>query len=368
MLSLRGRHWAYCLTVVGLLLGSGIAWPLHAQTPVAPAALAPASFAEQAQGLRQHLTLHDVDPDRLRPLERLTRQAVEQVQQELMTRLSGDLYVEYVGSPEAFKQVTEAHGAPGWPENWIAGLALLDQDRIVVQVNGPGALLTSETVRHELAHVALHALSGGAPLPRWYHEGVAMYLSGEATFERLRDQNGAAAFGELDSLHKLNVGFGNDNQVAANRAYAVAAGFVRFAVNRVGDKRAVLFLQARMRGGLDFTNAFTATFGTPPEPLFQIYAAYIGQHASQWSLLVSDAAVWGLISVLALWAMLRAWRNRPKFESEDGDEPLDLEAIAAAGRAALRPWRQRDFADQPLAVTDADDPPADTPEEEPTVH
>lgn len=298
--------------------------------------------------LRLHVQLHDVEPERSKPLEKLTRQAVNQVQEDLMTGLSGDLHVDFVGSPAAFKKVVESHGAMGWPENWIAGLALLDQDRVVVQVNGPGALQTSEVVRHELAHIALHALSGDAMLPRWYHEGVAMYLAGEATYERLKEQAGAAAFGELDSLGQLNHGFNNDNQVAAERAYAVSAGFVRFAVVRAGDRRAILELHARLRGGLDFPAAFTATFGMSPDSLYSVYAAQIGQHASRWTMLLTDTTLWALVSVLALLAMSMAWKNRARFEP-DG-EPLDLEAIAAEGELALRPWKRRDFSQQPLVV------------------
>lgn len=340
------------LAVAALLL---LALPARAEEALAPV----------AGSLELHVQLHDVDDDRRKPLERLARKAVQQVEDDLMTQLSGDLHVEFVGTPEAFKRVMQAHGAQGWPENWISGLALLDQDRVIVQVNGPGALLTSEVVRHELAHVALHALSGGANLPRWYHEGVAMYLAGEATFERLRQQAGAAAFGELESLGQLNRGFGNENQVAAERAYAVSAGFVRFALMRSGDRRSILLLHARMRAGLDFPSAFTATFGTPQEALYSVYAAQIGQHASRWAVVVSDGMVWGLVSVLALFAMATAWRNRARFDTET--EPLDLEAIAAAGAAAVRPWRQRDFAERPLQVADAgmlalDDEPELPPE------
>ncbi len=330
------------------MLTAASANPAHAQQVLRP----------EPGALRLHVELHEVDADRRKPLEKLTRQALAQVEEDLMTGLSGDLHVDYVGSPEAFKRVMEAHGARGWPENWIAGLALLDQDRIIVEVNGPGALLTSEVVRHELAHIALHALSGNVYLPRWYHEGIAMYLAGEATYERLRQQAGASAFGELDSLAQLNRGFGNDNQVAAQRSYAVSAGFVRFAVLRAGDRRAILHLHARMRAGLDFPAAFTATFGMPVESLYSLYGAHIGQHASRWTLLLTDSALWGLVSVLALLAMSMAWRNRARFEA-DG-EPLDLEAIALEGELALRPWKRRDFAQQPFEVAEADGSLAET--------
>jgi len=311
------------------------------------------------------IELHDVDVDRRAPLERLTRSALSDVQQDFQTALSGQLAIDFVGSPESFKEVMVAHGAVGWPEAWIAGLALLDQDRVIVQVNGPGALLTSETIRHELAHIMLHALAKGASLPRWYHEGVAMYLAGEATYERLREQSGAAGFGELDSLAQLDRGFNNEHRVSTQRAYAMAAGFVKFAVHQVSDKRALLELHQRMASGLDFSAAFAASFGRHPEDLYAVYAAKVGQSASTWSLLLSDSVLWSMVSLLAVAAMLTSWRNRPRFEADD--EPLDLEAIALAGEIAVRPWQQRDFATQPLQAPSGDPAtdqaePAETPE------
>jgi hypothetical protein len=319
----------------------------------APTAQADVAVADT--GLRLHIALHDVDGDRRPALERMTRDALEAVEDALVIRLGGDLHLDFVDSPEAFADVMRAHGVRGWQEAWIAGLSLLGQDRVIVQVGGPGALRTSETVRHELAHVAVHALSGGLWVPRWYHEGVAMWLAGEASFERLRELTGAAGFGHLDSLQALDRGFDpQGNQMAVERAYALAAGFVRFAVVRVGDRKALPQMHERMRLGLDFPAAFAATFGMAPDRLYSLYASHVGAAASSWTVALSDGLIWGVVSLLALGAMLRAWWHRPQFAPEPGepDEPLDLEAIAEAGRSAtLRPWHVRDFTKEPLLAS-----------------
>ena len=330
-------HAALCL----------LAW--SAAAPVSAGPLLP-----DAAPMRLHVHLHGIDEERRPPLERLSRDAVRRVEEDLVARLHGDLHVDFVGSPADFKVVMDTHGVVGWPEAWIAGLALLGQDRIIVQVGGPGALKTAETVRHEMVHVALHALSGGGWTPRWYHEGVAMWLAGEATYERLKEAAGAGAFGTLDSLRDLDGSFDpQGNQVAVERSYAVAAGFVRFAVVRAGDRRAIVQLHERMMRGLDFRAAWTATFGMAPDALFTLYVTHLGTHGSAWTVALSDGLIWGLVSVLALLATGTAWRHRPRYEPDD--EPLDLEAIAEAGRLARdRPWHHRDFSDDPLLVA-ADD-------------
>ncbi|MSP90402.1 MAG: hypothetical protein EXR79_01130 [Myxococcales bacterium] len=336
------------------------AWSVALALALPCLALGKPSVADTAP-MRLHVHLHGIDEDRRPPLERLSRDAVRRVEEDLVARLHGDLHIDFVGSPADFKSVMDAHGVVGWPEAWIAGLALLGQDRVIVQVGGPGALKTAETVRHEMAHVALHALSGGGWTPRWYHEGVAMWLAGEATYERLKEAAGAGAFGTLDSLADLDGSFDpQGNQVAVERSYAVAAGFVRFSVVRMGDRRAIVQLHERMMRGLDFRAAWTATFGMAPEALFALYVTHLGTHGSAWTVALSDGLIWGLVSVLALLATATAWRHRPRYEPDD--EPLDLEAIAEAGRAALdRPWLRRDFAAAPLQIDATDNaqwPPA----------
>lgn len=340
--------------------------------PLLLALPARASTLEFGQNLRVHLHLHEVDPDREEPLARIVKQSVQSVQHDLGSALSGDLHVDFVGGDEAFRKVLDANGAQGWSEAWISGLALLGRGRILVQVNGPGALLTSEVVHHELVHMAIHSLGHGHRLPRWYHEGVAMYLAGEATYERLRNQAGSAAFGQLDSLAKLDDGFFG-SQVSTERAYAMAAGFVRFAVQRAGHRHSLVELHDRMGAGMGFEQAFSATFGQPPEQLYAAYATQVGTAGARWVALLTDEVLWSVTSLLSAIALIFAWRHRPKFAQADGpagdgatgpdDEPVDLEAVAAAGEAAAaRPWHLRDFSKHPLALPDEapHEAPADT--------
>jgi len=59
---------------------------------------------------------------------------------------------------------------------WVVGLAAGAQDVVIL----PQRVLAypydsiESVFRHEVAHLALSARAGGRPLPRWFHEGVAM--------------------------------------------------------------------------------------------------------------------------------------------------------------------------------------------------
>lgn len=330
-------------------LGLGLGPTAHALTPLPDAQ----SAAESTQRLQLDIQLHGVSDDRRRPLEKLTRQALSAVQTDLQTWLAGELHVDFVGSPEIFAQVMEAHKAFGWPESWISGLALLDQDRIIVHVNGPGALLTPETVRHELAHVAIHALTEGkASLPRWYHEGVATWLAGEDVARRLRE--GLPETDSRGSLADLDLRF-RETQKTVQTAYATSANFIRFALARAGNTRALWALHARMRAGLDFDAAWTATFGMSPAAQYELFGAMTDASDPEWLRVMADNTLWSFASVLAMVGLVWRWRRRPQVVLEDG--PLDLEGIAREGDLALRPWLRPGFqaaALVPVAVAAAE--------------
>ena len=289
--------------------------------------LAPAASFASGQ-LQLNLELYEIEEARRPALHRIVRRSLESVQRELATSLQGKLHVEFIGSDDAWETRIDANGVNGpLAEPWIAGLALLERDRMLVRLNGPGLLFSSEVVQHELAHIALHALGGRRHVPRWFHEGVAMYVAGEATLKRLAQEPGD--FGQLDTLNKLNAAF-QSHRLKVQRAYTSSGGFIRFLVRSAKQPAPLAMLLRRMHLGLDFSPAFTATFGMPPEDLYADYARYLESSPSRWTLFASESVIWGLISLLSMIAMGRAWLNRPQF---DGDA-LDLEAIAAAGLAA----------------------------------
>ena len=300
---------------------------------VALGALAP---RPASAALRYEIGLHDLDEDRREPLQRLVAAAEADVQAALRTRLDGTLRVDFAGSDEAFRNAVHDAGAGSqWSEPWIAGLALLDAQRVIVRLDGPGLLQTSETVRHELAHVAIHALSHGRWLPRWYHESVAMFVAGEATADRLRGMFDAGIGGTLTTLDDLQEAFAG-NRLQASHAYATASGFLRFAVRRSGNSMALADLHERMHLGLDFEPAWIATFGLGPRELFALYAGFLDSAGSRWAILLGDTTVWSIVSLLFILSLVVGWRRRPRFEP---GEPMDLEAIAAAGEYAMRTGR-----------------------------
>ncbi len=110
---------------------------------------------------------------------------------------------------------------PAVPE-WGAAVAFPDSRRIVMQGStaGSDAGDPRSTLRHELAHLALHEALGGLP-PVWFDEGYASYAAGEWGREQLLATNVALAVRGVPSFQTLDSAFLGGASVAGS-AYALA--------------------------------------------------------------------------------------------------------------------------------------------------
>ena len=110
---------------------------------------------------------------------------------------------------------------PAAPE-WGAAIAFPASQRIVMQGRTAGSDAGDPfvTLRHELAHLALHEAMGDIP-PRWFDEGYASYAAGEWGRDELFATNVALLWGGMPGLAELDdwfYGGGRD----AEAGYALA--------------------------------------------------------------------------------------------------------------------------------------------------
>src|SRR5581483_1289645 len=92
---------------------------------------------------------------------------------------------------------------PAVPE-WGAAVAFPDRDRIVVQGGAAGSSAGDPmvTVRHELAHLALHEFLRG-DVPLWFDEGYATYAAREQVRDDLLAITSPPRFRATPTLHSL---------------------------------------------------------------------------------------------------------------------------------------------------------------------
>jgi len=220
---------------------------------------------------------------------------------------------------------------------WVSGYAYGEQGVIVLlPARAPSYPDSSleELLRHEVAHVLVARAAGGRPLPRWFHEGLAM-IAGLSWGLDDRSQLTLTLVGDGEvSLQRLEQEFQGPN---VRGAYAIAGAFANDLLRRYGDDTAARILAGVARG-LSFEDAFKsateASLGEAERAFWRRQTLWY-----RWvPLLTSSVTLWLLITLLAIWAMgkrrARDAALRRKWEEEeerrlagilaqDPDEPVN---------------------------------------------
>jgi len=143
----------------------------------------------------------------------------------------------------------------GRAPHWGVAIALPDSRTILLRADG-GEL--SRTLRHELAHLALHQ-AVSVRIPLWFDEGYAGWAAGE--WDRLGELelNLAVVRGAIPDLRSLD-GALRGSASTADAAYALAVSAVTELARR-NPTGTLDPLMARLQGGTDFDAAVRATTG-----------------------------------------------------------------------------------------------------------
>lgn len=179
-------------------------------------------------------------------------------------------------------------------------------------------------VWHEVVHLALAARAGGRPLPRWFHEGVAMSVEGWGLSDRARLL--AAAFGE-PSIADVNRLFASDRQPESATAYLLAAALVTDVRQRYGEAVPGA-IAGRVALGAPFNLAFAAETGAMPDAAaYRAWGTY--RRWVEWvPMLTSGTFVWFGILLVAFAAfaaqLRRRRRQRRRWDEEEGPVDEDL--------------------------------------------
>lgn len=212
--------------------------------------------------------------------------------------------------------------------SWVAAYALPPLDTIVVfparTPTYPDRNLPT-LLAHELAHVLLFRASGGAALPRWFEEGVATVAAREWGLEDGARFAAAVIGPGPESLAEVERGFALDPGRVA-RSYALSAALVRYFL-RLGGRDAVAVLLGHMRRGATFEDAFQRVAG---RALDRFEADFFG-HEVLWRtwvpFLSSTAALWMLITALALVAIWRRHRRDLAIRARWAEEEALVESL-----------------------------------------
>lgn len=204
-----------------------------------------------------------------------------------------------VAYPEAMTMVIRAYHAPGSPR----------QDAGTIFV-------------HELTHLVLGARFGHQPVPRWLHEGLAMYEAGEWRPQHEWALVRAMLGRGVPPLDELTRFFGR-TEAEATTAYLLSEALVGHMIATYGRGGFAAFV-ARLAEGHTFEDALLSAFGVSQSRFEERWRAHLDRRYTWIPLITSTSALWVVMMAVAFAAYaVRKRKNRKivaAWEEEERDD------------------------------------------------
>jgi hypothetical protein len=214
---------------------------------------------------------------------------------------------------------------PGAPE-WGVALAFPQSRRVIIQGRAAGSDAGDplETLRHELAHLALHERLGDRP-PRWFDEGYAGVAAREWRRDDVLATNVALALRGAPTFDQLEDSF-NDGATAAQSAYALSYRAVEEMASLDPERGLTLFFRY-WESGRSLDAAVRQAFGMTLSGFEREFQTRVRRRYGALALF-ADLTLVFLVTGLALLPFFVARRARDRRRLRDM-----LAADAAAERA-----------------------------------
>ena len=209
---------------------------------------------------------------------------------------------------------------------WGAALAFPESRRVLLQGRAAGSDAgdPAETLRHELAHLALHERLGDRP-PRWFDEGYASVAAREWRRDDVLATNVALAVRGVPSFDELEEKF-SGGASAAQAAYALSYRAVSELASLDPERGLTLFFHY-WETGPSMDAAVRQAFGLTLSGFENLYQQRTRHRYGALALLADLSLVFLVLSVLILPLFLaRRMRDRRRLRAL-------IEADAAAERA-----------------------------------
>jgi hypothetical protein len=193
-------------------------------------------------------------------------------------------------------------GSP--PPAWAEALAYPEKNLVLLDVRSLAS--GGETLRHELAHVALGQLGG--PWPHWFHEGLAQHLTGERRFslELYAVLWRAVQQGRVFELANLSDHWPH-HPADVEIAYAQSAAFVEHLAQRPGGPQKLGELLDGVAAGEPFPTAFGKAFRTSLDLEERAWKEELPNRYGWLPVSLLSSAVWAGLALLCAAAF---WRYR----------------------------------------------------------
>jgi len=201
------------------------------------------------------------------------------------------------------------------PEPWVAGTADPSARRIALRtgpgLGGPGGLRT--VLRHELAHLAVEAATGGN-YPRWLTEGYAQYASGEWSLEDAWQLQAAFLRRGATTLEQIDLRF-RRHPVEARIGYLLSYTAVNELAS-LGGEAGLAAVFRRLKEGESFADALRGTYGITEDAFEARWRKSLVDRYG-WLYVLSRAGLFwlGVTGLVLFVALRRSRRDRRRLEA-----------------------------------------------------
>jgi hypothetical protein len=222
---------------------------------------------------------------------------------------------------EEFDALAEGGRAPGW----AVALAYPSLNVILVEAHALTTPAGPQTLRHELAHVALGQL--GKDWPRWFHEGLAMHLTGDRfSVNQYSTMFRAVTQERLFSFEHLAESW-PDVPSDVEIAYAQSESFVAYLADQHGPRGLGRLLDG-VGAGEPFETSFGKAFRTSLWLEELAWKQELPSRYSWWPIITGGSTLWLVIALISVLAYLRRRSQRTAaLQRMDLEETIELDLI-----------------------------------------
>ena len=267
---------------------------------------------------RKHCVFYFDNPRYIEMADSVLNQTRVRLQEFLSDSLSYKPSIHLVEDINRFHSLIRGR-FPDW------GAAAAFPERHLMAIKSPDKFNINKSLKelliHEYTHLVVHDMSGFYSPPRWFDEGMAMFVSMEWSWSDNLAMNRAAVFGDLlplGHISKLNR-FGHGK---AQVAYAESYLAVKYMYDNYGARSLRVYLDRIASGGTP-SQALMASTGANALEFEQEFHKHLTKRFNIMMLFMDTMFFWvGLSIVVIIGVFLRYRKRRQYYKKWEEEEKL----------------------------------------------
>ena len=247
---------------------------------------------------------------------KIFQEELPSINHEINAKIKNPIQIFIAPAQSTFDRLTE-NQIPHWGE----AVAIPAQHQIIIKSprwHRPSQNLKT-IIMHEFVHVLADIACNHVSTPRWFSEGIAIYVSGDTQYLNNTTLTRAVASGETIHLYQID-GVFQFHQLRATLAYQESFAAIQCIIESFGRESIALLLDNIAKQG-NFRLGFRATFGMSTLEFEKFFQSYLDEKYRFHLPIDIDTLLWIIIPFLFLAAVIaRYYHNRKRLQRWEEDE------------------------------------------------